>query len=49
MTKEELLTRNKELSIELVTSTEERREEILREKLEIFRKVKELEEKDNDL
>ncbi len=41
MTKEELLNRNKELSIELVTSTEEQREEILREKLEIFRKLEE--------
>lgn len=41
MTKEELLTRNKELSIEIISSTEERREEILREKLEIFRKLKE--------
>jgi hypothetical protein len=41
MTKEELLNKNKELSIELVTSKEERREEILREKLEIFRKLEE--------
>jgi hypothetical protein len=41
MTKEELLNRNKELSIELVTSKEERREEILREKFEIFRKLEE--------
>jgi hypothetical protein len=42
MTKEELLNKNKELSIELVTSKEERREEIIEEKIEIFRKVKEI-------
>jgi hypothetical protein len=41
MTKEELMKINEELSIELVTSKEERREEILREKLEIFRKLEE--------
>lgn len=41
MTKEELLNRNKELSIEIITSSDERREEIIKEKIEIFRKLKE--------
>ncbi|MDF2800811.1 MAG: hypothetical protein K0S61_714 [Anaerocolumna sp.] len=41
MTKEELMKINEKLSIELVTSKDERREEILNEKLEIYRKIKE--------
>lgn len=41
MTKEELMKINEKLSIELVTSSEERREEIIKEKIEIYRKLKE--------
>jgi hypothetical protein len=41
MTKEELMKINEKLSIELVSSKDERREEILNEKLEIYRKLKE--------
>lgn len=47
MTKEELLKINEKLSIELVSSKNERREEILKEKIEIFRKLEERDYEDS--
>ena len=47
MTKEELMKINEKLSIELVSSSEERREEIIKEKIEIYRKLKEIDFKED--
>ena len=47
MTKEELMKINEKLSIELVSSKNERREEILKEKIEIFRKLEERDYEDS--